>query len=248
MLLQRNADNIITKMPNLYSVVFFCIAVFLAIDPLAPLRAETLRIDEAATVMPVSLDVPKNWVKNQLVKENGVIYTLRSENAEIEIRSFVFNDVDMDYIIHAKASRMYSKYSYINILLEKEETIDEIRKKTIFWKLRYQNKTYFEKTVILQYLNNIVILSCVAPEDEYPHHRVIFENAVLSLKYEKDQWEPVEPPVEPVKDDIKKDETKQDDADKKEISKEMLENLQKKDQDENTISKDDKLKKKEETK
>jgi hypothetical protein len=207
---------------------------------LAPIHAKTLRIDEAQSVMPVLVDIPDNWIKNQILKDNGIIYTLRLENAEIEIRSFIFNGVDMDYIIHAKAARMYAKYSYINILLEKEETLGDVKKQTIFWKIRHQNKTYYEKTVILQYINNIVILSCLAPEDEYPHHRVIFENAILSIKYDIENGE-----ATTVSD---KDKKKEGSTEKKEITKEILRDIEEKYSRENKINKMDKLKKENEEK
>ena len=181
MLKAKNVDNVIMKMSKMYSRFLLCMLFYTAI---APLHGSALRIDEAPDVLPILVDIPNDWIKNQIIKENGIIYTLRHQNAEIEIRSFIFNSVDIDYIIHAKAARMYSKYSYINILLEKEENDGDVKRQTIFWKIRYQNKTYYEKTVILQYLNNIVILSCLAPEAEYQYHRVIFENAILSLKYD----------------------------------------------------------------
>lgn len=165
------------------------------------LSGETIRIEAVKNVAPVIVDVPTDWIKNQLVKNNGIIYTLKQGSSEIEIRSFVVSaaEMDMDYLINAKAARMYGKYSYINILLEKEENAENLKKKTIFWKIRYQNKTLYEKTIILQRLDSIVILSCLAPEDEYQHKRVIFENAILSLKYdlEKPSNSEKEPEPEP---------------------------------------------------
>ena len=161
--------------------------IFLVFLNIAPVIGETIRIDGAVNVLPVLVDIPPDWVKNQSVKGNGIIYTLRHENSEMEIRSFVFENVDMDYLINAKAARMFAKYSYINILLEKEEMMGDVRRQTVFWKIRSQNMTFYEKTVILQFQNNIVILSCLAPESEYQHHRVVFENAVLSLRYDREE-------------------------------------------------------------
>jgi len=147
------------------------------------LNALTIRLNQVESILPAQMDIPDDWKKNLAPKENGVILTVKNGNAEMEVRNFVLPGVDMDYLINALSARMYAKYSYINILLEKKEDHDNLKKETLYWEMRYQGKTFYEKTVIQKYENNIVILSCIAPANEYQENRVIFENAVLSIRF-----------------------------------------------------------------
>jgi len=195
------------------NVHYFIKLLWITVFSLSSLGAETLRIDEARNVAAIIVDVPRDWIKNQIVRENGIIYTFRRGNAEMEIRSFLFSDVNMDYIIHAKAARLFARYSHVNILLEKEEVSGDFKKQTIFWKLRYQGQTFFEKTVIQQFQNNIVILSCLAAENDYPHNRVVFENAILSLRYDNTEFSEY---LENL------DNQKETDKDKIEITKDLI--------------------------
>jgi hypothetical protein len=169
--------------------IFILCVIFFPTAFVAPIP---LTIKEIPGMYPVSIDLPPDWTLDKSVKNNGVIYTLRKGNSQIEIRNFILPEITMDYIINAKAARLHANFAYVNLLIEKTRNISVIIEKTIFWKMVSMSKPYYEKTVIQKYDENIIIVSCGGPEEEYQKFRVIFENAFLSIAM--NIQEKVEPP------------------------------------------------------
>ncbi|RME88190.1 MAG: hypothetical protein D6767_10580 [Candidatus Hydrogenedentota bacterium] len=128
------------------------------------------------------LDLPSNWDEHRIVRSNGVLVYFRNQEAMIEVRSFIADDImDKEAIINAKAARLAARFDNIQLLSAKNSVY---RPNMIIavWKLRKNGVEYTDKSAFLMQDELLVSISCLTRSSVFSKYAIIFDNAIYSLK------------------------------------------------------------------
>ncbi len=130
-----------------------------------------------------SLDVPPEWEKDYEIKSNGVLFQVFRGEAVITLKSFsAATNYSVRYVLNKRAARLSGRFSTIYMVQEKIVD-DKIEGVIVEWRLNLKGKEYTEKTLIYKKENQYIVLTCFAPSPLYEQNKVIFENALLSVKF-----------------------------------------------------------------
>lgn len=87
-------------------------------------------------------------------------------------------------LMHLVAARLSQRFSYVALI---EEKISKYRPNMYLgrWKIKDDEVMYTSRTAFVREGNRVIFLLTIASESQYERYRVIFENAILSLDFQK---------------------------------------------------------------
>ena len=129
-----------------------------------------------------TIDVPNDWERDHIITGNGAIVYFRESAAVIEVRSFIADyDPEFDALMNIKAARLSSMYKNVKLIYERKSRLRP-EMYLAAWILTKKGRRFVEKTAFIVDGDYILAVSCIVPLRNYKKFRVVFDNAILSVR------------------------------------------------------------------